>query len=157
LGDHTEALQVDFDPEKTSYRNLLSEIFKRQDPFNNIGHTQYQNGIWYHGREQKEAVDTVMNDLYGIPSEADKIETRIEPIGEFYRAEDYHQKYYLRKHEQYMELFEDLSGTELTDSTLAARLNGILAGKASSLEPFDRIVPQNFPDVLQRDLQSRVS
>lgn len=136
---------------------MLLKIFKRQDPFNNIGHTQYQNGIWHHDKNQLEEINDVMNELYGVTSKSKKIETRIEPIGEFYRAEDYHQKYYLRKHEQYMKLFEDHSDQELTDSTLATRLNGILAGKASSLEPFDRLVPQAFPDLLQRDLQSRIS
>lgn len=157
LGNHTEALQVDFDPAVLSYRDLLDEIFNRHDPFNNIGHTQYQNAIWYQGDRQHDVLSNYLRDHYDVPPTSSRLATVIEPIGTFHRAEDYHQKYHLRKHDSYMDLFEDYSLPTFTDSTLAARLNGILAGQSTGLEKFSLLENSDIPDRLKRDLKSRIS
>lgn len=154
LGNHTEALQVDYDPETLSDRELLSAVIRRHDPFNNVGHTQYRNGLWYHDSDQLDAIRSVLRNNFGCSTDSPKIETVIEPLETFHRAEAYHQKYYLRKHNEYMELFKDLTDEDFTDSTKTARLNGILAGKTSNSDVLD---PLALPDHLERDLRSRLS
>lgn len=71
------------------------------------------------------------------------VRTEVLPLGEFTLAEDYHQKYYLRHHEELMaelaRYFDDTAG--LIGSTAAARLNGWLAGHASSPEQIERELP----------------
>lgn len=149
-------MQVDFDPDTLSYAKLVKEIFSRLDPFHNISSTQYMHAIWYHNEEQLRTINNFLSRRHDTDHTGDAIQTRIEPAGTFYRAEDYHQKYTLQKYDQYMQLFEDLSIKELTDSTAAARLNGILANKAKHLD-YPSLTSFNFPERLERDLHSRVS
>lgn len=156
LGNHTEALQVDFETDDISYPELLEEVFKRHNPFRNIGHTQYMNAVWFHDRNQKALLEEFLSWEYDATIDDPSLETRIEPIDTFHRAEAYHQKYHLRKHDRYMQLFENYTERDFTDSTLAARLNGILAGNGSSLEVFPTVKEQDFPDLLERDLISRI-
>lgn len=132
-------------------------MFERHDPFNNVGHTQYMNGVWYHDDAQFEALRRVMNRQFDTEPENGSVQTRIEPLETFYRAEDYHQKYHLRQHDRYMAFFRNCDPGEFTDSTAAARLNGILAGGASSLAPYDSLGNLDLSERLRRDLQSRTS
>ncbi|GAB7359905.1 hypothetical protein MBLNU230_g7432t1 [Neophaeotheca triangularis] len=94
---HTEALQVVFDPQKVSYRTLIEYFYKMHDPTtaNRQGPdtgSQYRSGIFYHSDEQKEIAKDVTqkaNDQWWKGS----IVTEILPAGEWWNAEDYHQKY----------------------------------------------------------------
>ena len=63
--------------------------------------------------------------------------TALEPLERFYRAEDYHQKYGLRRHAPLMAAFTGYSPGAFTDSTVAARLNGLVA-RAGDLALFER-------------------
>ena len=47
MGDHTEATQVDFDPQVVSYDELLTTIWRSHNPFGNKGSCQYKSAIWY--------------------------------------------------------------------------------------------------------------
>jgi peptide-methionine (S)-S-oxide reductase len=96
---HAEAVQVDFDPAKVSYLELLATFWKSHDPTTanrqgpDLG-TQYRSAIFFHDAEQeKDARDskTVLADkgVFKRP-----IVTEIVPATQFYRAEDYHQKYF---------------------------------------------------------------
>jgi peptide-methionine (S)-S-oxide reductase len=96
---HAEAVQVDFDPARVPYLELLATFWKSHDPTtaNRQGPdrgTQYRSAIFFHDAEQeKEARDskTMLADkgVFKRP-----IVTEIVPATQFYRAEDYHQQYF---------------------------------------------------------------
>jgi len=94
---HAEAVQVEFDPETISYRDLLEVFFTIHDPTSlnrqgpDIG-TQYRSAVFYHDDEQRDTVESVVEDLG--PLYDDDIVTEVEPLDEFYRAEEYHQDYF---------------------------------------------------------------
>jgi peptide-methionine (S)-S-oxide reductase len=96
---HAEAVEIDFDPAKVSYLELLATFWKSHDPTTvnrqgpDIG-TQYRSAIFFHDAQQeKDARDSkaVLTEkgLFKRP-----IVTEIVPAEEFYRAEDYHQQYF---------------------------------------------------------------
>jgi peptide-methionine (S)-S-oxide reductase len=97
LTGHAEVVQVTFDPEVLSYRDLLVVFMTSHDPTSlnrqggDVG-TQYRSAIYYHNEEQKEEAETVIKEMGAYY--ADPIVTEVTPIGEFYPAEDYHQDYY---------------------------------------------------------------
>ena len=90
LGDHTEAVEVTFDPSKISYTELLRRFWEGHDPtYENP--PQYQSAIFYHGAAQERAARKSLDDEQ--EREGRNVRTRIEPLQRFYEAEDYHQKY----------------------------------------------------------------
>ncbi|KDO24073.1 peptide-methionine (S)-S-oxide reductase [Saprolegnia parasitica CBS 223.65] len=100
---HAEAVRVQFDPSVVSYDELLDKFWSIHDPTTlnrqkfDIG-TQYRSGIYYHSEAQREAAEAskaarvVPWSLLGVFF-GNKIVTEIEPAGEFYPAEEYHQRY----------------------------------------------------------------
>ncbi|WP_178915343.1 peptide-methionine (S)-S-oxide reductase MsrA [Natronomonas gomsonensis] len=94
---HAEAVQVEFDPETISYRDLLEVFFTIHDPTSlnrqgpDIG-TQYRSAVFYHDDAQRDTVEAVIEDLE--PLYDDDIVTEVEPLEAFYRAEEYHQDYF---------------------------------------------------------------
>jgi peptide-methionine (S)-S-oxide reductase len=133
LGDHTEVLQVDFDPDVVTYRDLLKDIFQQHDPQTQPSKMQYQNVVFASTTTQRAAIDAV---LATIGHTADGIETRIEQLSQFYPAEDYHQKYRLRSAPSFMSAFEEAGygDEEIRDSPIAAKLNGYIAGHDVDIE-----------------------
>jgi peptide-methionine (S)-S-oxide reductase len=92
LTGHAEAVQVHYNPEQVSYTDLLGIFWKCHDStqLNRQGPdfgTQYRSAIFYHNQEQKRLAEA---------SKPDLAVTLIEPVGQFYSAEEYHQQY-LRK------------------------------------------------------------
>lgn len=134
LGDHTEVVQVEFDPERISYRGLLAVAFREHDPRRQTAKRQYRNLILTADERQRETVDEYVADS-DFPRE--DIETRIESLDQFYPAEDYHQKYNLRSHAALLSQFEDAGydETAIRESPAAAKLNAHVTGKDVSL-PF---------------------
>jgi peptide-methionine (S)-S-oxide reductase len=95
---HAEAIEINFDPAKTNFRDLLEFFFQMHDPStlnrqgNDVG-TSYRSAIFYTSDDQKKiAVDTIADvDASGIwPG---KVVTEVVPIGEFWKAEPEHQDY----------------------------------------------------------------
>ena len=95
---HAEAVLIEYDTEKTSYKNMLDFFFQIHNPTtlnqqgNDMG-TSYRSAVFYGNEEEKkEALDfiKIVNDSkrWGKP-----VVTTLEPLGEFYQAEDYHQDY----------------------------------------------------------------
>jgi len=92
IKDHTEALQIEYDPGVLPYETILESIFSRHNPESRCGSLQYRAGVWYHNESQRKALATFVDSLEkrkGI-----KVKTHMAPLGPFYRAEEYHQKYY---------------------------------------------------------------
>lgn len=97
---HAEVVQVTFDPKQISYRDLLRIFFTFHDPTTlnrqgaDVG-TQYRSVVLYHSPEQKAATEEVIRELDREGVWGKPIVTQIVPFEAFYRAEDYHQDYFL--------------------------------------------------------------
>jgi methionine-S-sulfoxide reductase len=95
---HAEAVEISFDPTKTSYEKLLSVFFRMHDPttlnrqHNDVG-TQYRSAIFYHDDEQKKIAEAAKEKFDKSGRFKKPIVTEITKASEFYVAEDYHQKY----------------------------------------------------------------
>jgi peptide-methionine (S)-S-oxide reductase len=98
---HAEVVQVTFDPSVVSYRDVLEIFFTVHDPTTldrqgaDVG-TQYRSAVFTHSPEQEQTAREVIRDLEAEGVWENPIVTRIEPLGEFYPAEAYHQGYYRR-------------------------------------------------------------
>lgn len=96
---HAEAIEITFDPAKISYAKLLDLFWRMHDPTQvnrqgpDIG-TQYRSAIFYHSPEQKAAAETSKAALDKSGKYYKPIATQILPAGSFYRAEEYHQRYF---------------------------------------------------------------
>ena len=93
---HAEAVLVEFDPTKITYEQLVVVFFKNHDPttFNRQGPDvgdQYRSAVFTFNDKQAEAVKNVM--ATEEKERAKKIVTRVTPLGQFWRAEEYHQQY----------------------------------------------------------------
>lgn len=97
-GTHAEGIEITFDPALTTYRNILEFFFQIHDPTtvnrqgNDVG-TSYRSAIYYVDDAQKAvALDTIADvDASGLWP--DKVVTEVEPVSDFWEAEDYHQDY----------------------------------------------------------------
>jgi peptide-methionine (S)-S-oxide reductase len=96
---HAEAVQVVFDPAKTSYAKLLDVFWHNIDPtvrdrqFCDVGN-QYRSGIFYHSEDQRRTALQSKGALDKSKPFREGIVTEITAAGDFYAAEEYHQKYY---------------------------------------------------------------
>jgi peptide-methionine (S)-S-oxide reductase len=96
---HAEVVQVTFDPQQISYRDLLGVFFSIHDPTTlnrqgaDVG-TQYRSAIFYHNDEQKAIAEKFMAEITAEKLWRNPIVTEIAAYTKFYAAEDYHQEYY---------------------------------------------------------------
>jgi peptide-methionine (S)-S-oxide reductase len=129
LGDHTECIQIEYDPTQISYEALLDLFWSIHTPTDQPWSKQYMSLLFYHDKNQeKHAQETKAMEADKLGT---KIYTEIIPVSTFYTAEMYHQKYYLQDEEPELirELMNDFSSFEaFISSTIAARLNGFTAG-----------------------------
>ena len=126
IGNHIEAVEIDFDPSHISYRELLDIFWRSHNPRQTpTWSRQYMDAIFYRSESQKQCVEQKCD---REKADNDEIYTLMQPLTEFYLAEDYHQKYYLRQEPKLMKEFDC---TEFINSTVAARVNGYVAGFGS--------------------------
>jgi len=97
---HAEAVQIEYDPAVVSYEDLLAVFFTIHDPTTlnrqgpDVG-SQYRSAIFTHDETQRDAAEQFIADLEAEGAyDGDAIVTEVEPLAEFYVAEDYHQDYY---------------------------------------------------------------
>lgn len=131
LGDHSETLQVDFDPARISFEELLDLFWRAHDPTHASQWTQYKTVLFFEGPEQ-ERVAVASRDRLEVAL-GRPVRTEILPLNAFYQAEDYHQKYRLRHARDLMDEFRALYPVEadFIRSTAAARINGYLDGEGT--------------------------
>jgi peptide-methionine (S)-S-oxide reductase len=96
---HAEVVQVTFDPEAVSFREILEVFFTIHDPttLNRQGADvgpQYRSAIFYHDEEQRRVAEELISELEAEGVWDDPIVTEVTPFERFYIAEDYHQEYY---------------------------------------------------------------
>ncbi len=95
---HAEAVQVEFDPSQVSYQQLLDHFWEMHDPttLNRQGPdygTQYRSAIFFHNPEQEKLARSAKEKLESSGRFGRTIVTEIRPASDFYRAEEYHQRY----------------------------------------------------------------
>ena len=101
---HAEVVQIEFDENIITFTELLNYFFRLHDPTTpnqqgvDIG-TQYRSVIFYHDEKQKNESLDFINKLEEQKKFSSKIVTEVSSFSEFYRAEEYHQKYYEKKYQ----------------------------------------------------------
>ncbi len=98
---HAEAVQVTFDPDMLSFRDLLRVFFSLHDPTTlnrqgaDVG-TQYRSAIFYHDETQRAEAEQIIRELNSAGVWDRPIVTEVTAFTNFYPAEDYHQQYFAR-------------------------------------------------------------
>lgn len=123
MGDHSETLQLDFDPTVVSYERLLQVFVSAHSPFSARGR-QYRSAVLFHSEAQREAADKALAELQ--TKSGRQVATAVEPCGHFWPAEAYHQKFLLRNNSVVMSSFADMSLDEFVHSPAASRVNAFL-------------------------------
>lgn len=96
---HAEVVQITFDPQVVSFKELLEVFFTIHDPTtlnrqgNDVG-TQYRSAIFYHSPEQQAAAAQVIAEVNAAGIWDQPIVTQVNALDAFYKAETYHQEYY---------------------------------------------------------------
>ncbi len=128
LGDHTETVQIEYDPTKISYQELPDVFWAGHDPTRPAFSQQYASIIFCHNYEQRRLAQESKE-----RQEARcgcRVYTEIVPAAAFYLAEDYHQKYRLQQSRKFVSEFKAIypDNSDFVNSTAAARVNGYLGG-----------------------------
>ena len=98
---HAEAIRITYDQDRITYEELVRRFFDLHDPTTpdrqgpDVG-SQYRSAIFYHDNDQKEVAEKVRNELTKSGKYRYTIVTEIVPVDAFYKAEDYHQRYYTK-------------------------------------------------------------
>ena len=99
---HAEAVEIEYDPSRVSYEELLSVFWENHDPTTlnrqgpDIG-AQYRSAIFFHTPEQRSAAVASKEKLQKSGRYRSPIATEITPASQFYRAEEYHQQYVAKR------------------------------------------------------------
>ncbi|OAB27138.1 peptide methionine sulfoxide reductase [Paenibacillus macquariensis subsp. defensor] len=129
MGDHTEIVEMDFEPDKISLEDILNVFWNHHNPvnINDYKGRQYMSLLLYHDEEQRSIIQRVIEEGKG------ETLTSIAPYSGFHLAEDKHQKYYLKRYPDALEKLGMLysSHDDLVNATLVARLNGLAKGYTS--------------------------
>jgi len=153
IGNHSETIQIDYDPDRISYEELLDVFWVSHRPTTKPWSRQYQSVIFYHSDEQRQlALATKQREEARLGR---SVLTEIVPFPVFYLAEDYHQKYYLQ---QIRELMNELRAmhTDFSDfinSTITARINGYVGGYGSLESLEEQLISSGLSSVASTRLR----
>jgi len=101
---HAEVVQVTFDPEMVSFKEILEIFFTSHDPTTlnrqgaDVG-TQYRSAIFYHNKEQQKVAEQIIEELDAAKVWDKPIVTQVEQFKKFFKAEAYHRRYFSRNPE----------------------------------------------------------
>jgi methionine-S-sulfoxide reductase len=139
IRDHSETLQIDYDPSRISYDKLLEAFWRNHNPTRRAWSRQYKSAIFYHNEKQYQLALETKN--LEEKQRGKKIKTEILPFDKFYLAEilpfdkfylaeDYHQKYQLRLQKDLMKEYRAMypRNIDFVNSTSTARVNGYVSG-----------------------------
>ena len=100
-GTHAEGIEIIYDPARLSYRKILEFFFQIHDPTtpnrqgNDLG-MSYRSAIYYVNDDQKAVAEDTIADVDASGLWPGKVVTEVEPVGDFWEAEDYHQDYLVK-------------------------------------------------------------
>jgi methionine-S-sulfoxide reductase len=156
LADHTEAFQVKFDPDLVTYGDLLDVFWMDHDPGQGQWSKQYRTAIFTHDESQREQAEASRDRISS--SRGIGVTTAVEPLKTFTPAEEYHQKYYLRR---YGDLAGEYAATypqpeDFVRSTAVARVNGFLGGNGTLEDLEDAMASLGLSQKGQRRLREYV-
>lgn len=128
MGDHSETIQFDYDPNQVTFEALLDMFWKNHNVLRKDRSTQYRSILFLHNNEQKDRALKKKREWEQVLN--GEIQTAMVPYSDFFPAEDYHQKYYLKRFKKAAETLISLypNHEEFVHSTLTARLNGFVKG-----------------------------
>lgn len=156
LGDHTETTQIDFDPAQVTFDQILDRVWASHNPCATAWSRQYMSAIFYSNEEEKRQIEASKARVEQKLGRA--VKTAVLPLGRFYLAEDYHQKYELRCTPELLKEFTAMypDARDFVNSTAAARVNGYLAGNGSAEQLKREIGLLGLSADGQKRLQERV-
>ena len=131
IADFIETVQIDYDPNRVSFEEILATFWRYHTPTNQPMKRQYSSALFFHDEKQEKII---RESKLKQAEQTDKhIFTEIMPFDTFYLAEDYHQKYRLRQIPGLLQEFNALRPKleDFINSTSAARVNGYAAGHGS--------------------------
>ncbi len=152
IGDHSEVILVEFDPLVVTYTDLLAVFWDLHDPTSEPWSRQYRNAIFYLNESRQQQAEQ----SYALQAQHYSAEftTSLEPAGDFYPAEDYHQKYLLRQsrwiYRELRTIYPD--ATDFAASTAAARVNGYLGCNGDPLLLQNQIEDFGLSRTMQEEL-----
>lgn len=152
IGDHSETVQVLYDPALISYAQLLEVFWQLHDPGSRHSLTQYRNAVFYLDQDQKKIAEASRQTL--AQKTGRPVNTALEKAGLFTPAEDYHQKHYLRGAKPLLDVLKKRypDQQQLFLSTDAARLNGYLGCNGDPAALGEDIRKLGLPANLESDL-----
>ena len=132
MGDHTETVQLDYDPRRITYAHLLDIFWASHEPTQRNGSQQYKHAVFYHNEAQRRqalASKAAVEQKIGRAVYTDVVSVRF-----FTLAENYHQKYLLKSHHglqgEMARIYPD--ARDFVDSSAVTRLNGYAGGHGTS-------------------------
>jgi methionine-S-sulfoxide reductase len=157
IGDHTETVQVDYDPRRITYNGLLEIFWQSHRPTRQAWSRQYMNAVFYHDDRQRQVA---MASRAAVEKKIGReVKTEVAPLRTFTLAEDYHQKYILKQHH---DLKAEMSRIyplhrNFIDSTAVARLNGYTGGHGNKKQFESEIDDLGLTDAGRQALRERVN
>lgn len=153
MGDHSETLQIDFDPAVLPYEEILRHFWGNHYPNRDeYKGRQYISLLRFHSVRQQETIIRIKEEMENRLGE--KIETEIAPYRDFTLAEERHQKYYLKRYprilDQLAQHYPDAESFQ--DSIFAARLNGFAKGFGNREKLKEEIMGWNISEESRRVL-----
>ncbi len=154
MGDHTEAVSIDYDPTVLSYEELLTEFWAGHccDSINRG--RQYMKAIFYRNDQQQQlAEDSLRDEAQRAGKRLEQVTTSVLPVNHFTYAEAYHQKYSLSRSSEVRLYLEGIysTGKEFADSAVATRLNAFLGSGMKKDWPtfLEQLPTYGLPDSLR--------
>lgn len=158
MGDHSETVELEYDPEILSYEEILLVFWDNHNPVNINGYKgrQYQSMLLYRTLQQKNAIDRVLNERRELGK--DEPATEVHPFTAFYPAEEKHQKYYLKRNpdaiDKLLTLYPSIQAMD--QSTLAARLNGLAKGFTNRSRTLEEVKGWRMPETERERIMALV-